>query len=159
MKTRLESKKKLKDIVLLMCYNIFENRRDFSAKEITIFDKEYLEKVRRGYWTPDPRYKLKIYPTYFIQGQFELADILLSNSPGDPYLLVFDYVRALIETRSQSPKVFLIDMGWNERFEISKILREEYHYIIEKRGFRNNKYGDCRTEPCKPKMIYVFREQ
>jgi hypothetical protein len=157
MTIRLGSEKKSKDIILLLCYNIFENRSDFSAKERIIFNKKYLKEVRKGYWHPDPRYKLKIYPTYFIQEQFDLADILLSNSPGNPPLLIFDYIRALTKSSTHSPKTFLIDWGWDEKFELSRILSEEFNFIIEKKGLRNNKYGDCRTEPCKPKIIHVFK--
>lgn len=157
MTIRFEPEKKLKDIILLLCYNIFENRSDFSAKERIIFDTEYLKEVRQGYWHPDSRYKLNIYPTYFIQEQFELADILLSNSPGDPILLIFDYIRALTKTSTQSPKTFLIDWGWDEKFGLSRILSEEFNFIIEKKGLRNNKYGDCRIEPCKPKIIHVLK--
>jgi hypothetical protein len=157
MTMRVGSEKKLKNIVLLLCYNIFENRRDFSAKERTIFDEAYLKEVRKGYWHPDPRYKLKIYPTYFIQEQFDLADILLSNSPGNPPLLIFDYIRALAKSSAQTPKTFLIDWGWDEKFELSRIVSEEFDFTIEKKGLRNNRYGDCRTEPCKPKIIHVFK--
>lgn len=157
MTTRVGSGKKLKNIVLLLCYNIFENRRDFSAKERIIFDEAYLKEVRKGYWHPDPRYKLKIYPTYFIQEQFDLADILLSNSPGNPTLLIFDYIRALAKSRTRNPKTFLIDWGWDEKFELSRIASEEFDFTIEKKGLINNKYGDCRKEPCKPKIIHVFK--
>src|SRR3989338_9107514 len=73
---------KKKKMIITLGYNTFEQRAEPTAEEKKSVSLQILRDARTSYW-PTSAQAGKVYPTYFLQEQFDAADILLSKQCGD----------------------------------------------------------------------------
>lgn len=127
-----------KTITLTLGYNTFINRAEPSPEEKTSFSPALLQAARGGYW-PNTTKKGKVYPTYFLQDQFDQADVLLSKSCGDFPLLQFDYVRALTKTGSHKHRAILTE----HTNKLGRVQESIPSYHITVKNLSSHDYGYC----------------
>ncbi len=141
-----------KRITLSVGYNTFCNRAEPSEEEQAQFSAELLAGARKNYW-PAQIEQGKIYPTYFLQEQFDCADIIISKQCGDFPLLQFDYVRALAQTRQRKNRVVLTEHA--DRLDAVVKSVRGYNTTVE--NLSGGSYGYCNErENCQVGLI-AFR--
>lgn|SRR3989338_3881539 len=129
---------KKKKMIITLGYNTFEQRAEPTAEEKKSVSLQILRDARTSYW-PTPAQAGKVYPTYFLQEQFDAADILLSKQCGDFGLLQFDYLRAWKKTQQRKPRVLLTEHAE----ELGPLQTSLTGYDTEVHFLKNNKYGYC----------------
>ena len=144
---------KAKKMTLTLCYNVFENRKEPTETERKRFPGELIKTADANAWARNPlKGKSRpIYPTYFLQGQFDECDILLSKMSGNFNLLQFDYIRALANTKVKKQRVILSEHPG--RLEKVKASIPGHDAKVE--VLKENRYGYCSLSPdtCKAGVL------
>ena len=137
-KLEVPTSKTTKSITLAVGYNTFENRKEPTNSELSFFSPDFIANARTNYWPSKPKTG-ELYPSYFLQAQFDECDVLVSKMPGDFGLLQFDYARAAQRTTVVKPRVVL-----TEHIEKLYSLKASMpNYSINVRPLTNNNYGYC----------------
>ncbi len=143
-----------KQITLTLGYNTFENRAEPNFEEQQLYTSSLLQNARKNYW-PNPTESGKIYPTYFLQDQFDKADIILSKQCGDFPLLQFDYVRAATQTNHKRPHIILTE-HIDEPNHIKPVIDSLPQFQIETTTLSSHNYGYCSQSQCKVGVIALI---
>ena len=143
-----------KKITLYFAYNAFVDREEPTEEEKRAFTRDLLADARNLYW-PREKKPGKIYPSYFLQPQFDQADIIISRQCGDLRLLQFDYVRAFHKTTVTKPRVVLTESLYTDRVIASLQDYDAQRHIVES----NSRYGYCMLsmDNCQTTMLVVSK--
>ncbi|MBI2151765.1 hypothetical protein HYU21_03520 [Candidatus Woesearchaeota archaeon] len=155
--TKLGNKK----ITLLFTYNTIVDREEPTEEELKLFTPALLTKARGLYW-PKEKKPDKIYPTYFLQSQFDQADFLISRQCGDLRLLQFDITRAFHGTAVNKPRVFVTEShNSNMTYNLDLLTASLPEYVVQKEIVEaGSNWGYCmmsNSKTCNLEMLIFTR--
>lgn len=141
---------KRKRLNLNLGYNAFDNREELSNEQRAYLSPQLIANARQNYW-PQKTEVGKLYPTYFLQEQFDECDILLSKQCGDFALLQLDYIRALANTKRKKQRAILTEHA----NKLDAVRTSLPAYATEVIMLSNNDYGYCTVakNSCKVGML------
>ncbi|HLC70370.1 MAG TPA: hypothetical protein VJI32_00040 [Candidatus Nanoarchaeia archaeon] len=143
-----------KRITLYFAYNTFIDREEPTEEEKRIFSRDLVANTRNAYW-PKEKKPGKIYPSYFLQPQFDQADIIFSKQCGDLRLLQFDYVRAIHRTSVIKPRVVFTESSGTTEVMASLPSYAVSRFVVEK----DSVYGYClmSNRSCQTEMLIISK--
>ncbi len=131
-----------KELSLVLSYNAFEERPELTDSEKEYFSSEFLAKVRANYWPVKPKAGA-IYPKYARDDQFSAADIILSHQCGDFDLLMFDYLRALLNPSTEKKQKIILTEHPEKNYALTK---PPIGYNCGVEFLKHNHYGYVKGE-------------
>ena len=131
-----------KELSLVLGYNAFEERPRLSEAEESYFNPSFMEQIRSNYWPVKPKAGT-IYPKYARNEQFSTADIILSHQCGDFDLLMFDYLRAMLDPRTERKQRVVLTEHPDKNYALIKPIPQ---YKVEVEILKHKHYGYVRGE-------------
>jgi len=150
-----------KKLKLDFAYNTIFDREEPTEEEQKIFTSALLTKARGLYW-PIEKKPGKIYPTYFLQSQFDQADVLISRQCGDLRLLQFDITRSFHRTAVNKPRVFVTEShDSNMTYNLDLLTASLPEYVVQKEIVEaGSNWGYCmmsNSKTCNLEMLTFSR--
>jgi hypothetical protein len=154
-----------KSMTLYLAYNTFSDRSEPTEEERAFLSKKLLKTARDDYW-PVKKDKGRIYPTYFLQSQFDRADVVISKRCGNIALLWVDCARAFNATDAAAPKVLLAESmlldvaGYPGKMILPGDCRIERHVVEEESsfGYCGGTRDTSRVIGCSADLVVVSRD-
>ncbi len=150
---KVPTAKETKELSLVLGYNAFEERAELNEAEKRYFDSDFMKQVRSNYWPVKPQTGV-IYPKFARDDQFNTADIILSHQSGDYDLLMFDYLRALLDPRTERKQRVVLTEHPDKNYALIKPVPQ---YRVEVKTLNHNHYGYVQGEGKVGAVIFTPR--